>query len=342
MLELNKQLLFFLSALGAFNGILLAAYLAYSKRQQTSYLLLAGLLFAISVRVGKSVLFYFSPELNKTILQIGLSACFLIGPLTYFFTLTQSQKLSKVHKIHLAVLLIIPLWFGLTFPYQTNLELWGSVVYQLVNWLWLAYLIASGWVLYKLLSNNKVQFPPNNKADLILISVNLGVFLIWLAYFTSSYTSYILGALSFSFIMYMTIILFIRLNKEPKADKYQDKKIDNETAQKLQLKLNDLMSEHELYCLPDITLAKLAKKVGVSSALLSQLLNDNLNKSFNIYINELRIEKAKTLLRSSNNLNMELVADTCGYNSMSTFYSAFKKQEQTTPAKYRQTYISNS
>lgn len=342
MLELNQQLLFFLSALGAFNGILLSAYLTYSKRQQTTYLLLSALLFVISVRVGKSVLFYFSPELSKTILQIGLSACFLIGPLTYFFTLTQGHTLKKSHKAHLCALTALPIVFGILFPYQHNQELWGDFVYQLVNWVWLAYLLASWWVLYELLNKSKVKFIPNNKQDLILISVNLGVFLIWLAYFTSSYTSYILGALSFSFILYMTIIVFVRLEKTPKQDKYQDKKIDDEIAQQLQSKLNDLMSEQEVYCQPDITLSKLAKKIGVSSALLSQLLNDNINKSFNNYINELRIEKAKTLLRSNNNLNMELVADNCGYNSMSTFYSAFKKQEATTPAKYRQEHTSNS
>jgi AraC-like DNA-binding protein len=342
MSALNQQLLFFLSALGAFNGVLLSFYLAYSKRQQTSYLLLAGLLFVISVRVGKSVLFYFSPELNKTILQIGLSACFLIGPLTYFFTMTHSHKFSKHHRVHLATLLVIPVVFGIAFPYQTNTELWGNIVYQLVNWTWLGYLVASGWLFYQLYSHNKTILVANNKQSLMLISVNLGVLLIWLAYFTSSYTSYILGALSFSFILYMTIVVFLRLDKEPKADKYQDKKIDAATAQTLESKLNDLMSEQQIYCQPDITLAKLAKKIGVSSALLSQLLNDNINKSFNNYINELRIEKAKNMLRSNNNLNMELVADSCGYNSMSTFYSAFKKQEATTPAKYRQAHFSNS
>lgn len=342
MSALNQQLLFFLSALGAFNGVILSLYLAYSKRQQISYLLLAGLLFVISVRVGKSVLFYFSPELSKNILQIGLSACFLIGPLTYFFTMTHNHRFSKSHQIHLAILLTIPIIFGIVFPYQTNPDLWGNVVYQFVNWIWLAYLIASGWLLYELYSQNKTNLFSNNKQHLILFSVNFGVFLIWLAYFTSSYTSYILGALSFSFILYMTIIIFLRLDEDPKLKKYQDKKIDTSTAQTLESKLNDLMSEQQIYCQPDITLAKLAKKIGVSSALLSQLLNDNINKSFNSYINELRIEKAKRMLRSNSNLNMELVADTCGYNSMSTFYSAFKKQEATTPAKYRQEHISNS
>ena len=85
---------------------------------------------------------------------------------------------------------------------------------------------------------------------------------------------------------------------------------------------------------PNLTLAQLAKEINVRPHLLSQLLNDNLNKSFSQFINEYRIEEAIMLLDRGSHLKMEFIAEKSGFNSNSTFYAAFKKFTGTTPAKY--------
>ena len=68
---------------------------------------------------------------------------------------------------------------------------------------------------------------------------------------------------------------------------------------------------------------------------VSQVLNDKLSKSFNTYVNEYRIAEAKQLLTDEPQLNMDIVAERCGFNSSSTFYSTFKKVAGQTPASFR-------
>ena len=58
------------------------------------------------------------------------------------------------------------------------------------------------------------------------------------------------------------------------------------------------------------------------------------NKNFSLFINEYRIEEAKRILDSKSKLKIEVIAEMCGFNSNSTFYSVFKKITNTTPAKY--------
>ena len=60
-----NQLLFFFSALGAFNGFLLALYVAFhAKKKIFANYFLALLLLVLSIRIIKSVFFYFNPQLS--------------------------------------------------------------------------------------------------------------------------------------------------------------------------------------------------------------------------------------------------------------------------------------
>ncbi|MBY0574727.1 MAG: helix-turn-helix domain-containing protein, partial [Undibacterium sp.] len=65
------------------------------------------------------------------------------------------------------------------------------------------------------------------------------------------------------------------------------------------------------------------------------LINDNVKKSFSLYVNEFRVNEAKTILLEAKAMKMDDIAATCGFNSLSTFYAVFKKQTGTTPAKFR-------
>lgn len=62
------------------------------------------------------------------------------------------------------------------------------------------------------------------------------------------------------------------------------------------------MNTEELYKNPNLKLSDVASRMNISAHQLSQLLNDNLGKSFSTYINEYRIddacEKSKAVLIS--------------------------------------------
>jgi AraC-like DNA-binding protein len=170
-----------------------------------------------------------------------------------------------------------------------------------------------------------------------LLSVFLGNATIWLAYFTASYTSYIVGALSFSFVFLLMLLVFIKSRESQIKQhiKYENKKIIDTDADSLITQLAEIMQEKELYKDANITMPQVAKSLGISTPYLSQLLNDNCKKPFSLFINEYRIEAAKSLLLEEKRMSMDLIAEQCGFNSQSTFYSTFKKIVASTPAKYR-------
>lgn len=336
---MDSQILFFFSALGAFNGLLLTAYLFFFKPTTIQRRLLALLMLVISLRVSKSIWFYFDPDIGKQFLQLGLSACFLIGPFLYLYVVSQVSALDKLRfnwKLHLGLLLSLVIGLGILYPYQSNVVLWGWV-YKVINITWGLYIVSAAMQLLPKAAIWRRENARWSKEQLLCINVFAGTTIIWLAYFTASYTSYIVGALSFSFILYVSLSFWFISPKNLKVSEqaYGNKKINQELAEQLEHRLNELMLNEQLYKNANLTLPILAKKLQVSVPQLSQLLNDNLNKSFALFVNELRVEEAKRLLVENTNMTIELVSEASGYNSQSTFYSSFKHFENITPAQYR-------
>ncbi|MDR6982059.1 AraC-like DNA-binding protein [Rheinheimera pacifica] len=345
---MTTQLLFFFSALGVFNALLLIGYLLSKAHRSLSDVLLACLLTMLSIRVGKSVFFYFSPDLAKIFLQLGLSACLLIGPFLYLYCLSVVRP-ARVHKYawgHVLLPMSAIIVIGVLYPYQTHAALWGSILYKVVNYVWLLYLVLSLLQILPLLYQARTKALQNPfslpVAHTLCLNVWLGCAVIWLAYFTGAYTSYISGALSFSLILYLSIMMAMLARRERQQNRYQDKKIPEDDAAAILARLTPLMTGEQLFLNPNLTLAQLAKRLGTNTSRLSQFINDNLNMSFTHYLNEKRIEYAKSLLLSDGSLSAEYVADVSGYNSLSTFYAAFKKFTGTTPAKFRQQASDNT
>ena len=96
-----------------------------------------------------------------------------------------------------------------------------------------------------------------------------------------------------------------------------------------------IIQEKELYLNPNLTLDETAKALNISKHLLSQYLNEKLGQSFTHFINGYRIEKAKELLKSQTHYTIEGIGYNCGFNSKSTFFTAFKKITGKTPSEYQ-------
>jgi len=89
-----------------------------------------------------------------------------------------------------------------------------------------------------------------------------------------------------------------------------------------------------LYQENDLSLAKLAEVSGMNIHLVSKAINECSGGNFYDWINRYRVEKAKKLLIDSNQ-QVSLICYDVGFNSKSTFYSAFKKETGLTPGAYR-------
>lgn len=81
----------------------------------------------------------------------------------------------------------------------------------------------------------------------------------------------------------------------------------------------------------------LSKILNLSQGYISQTLNSNSQLNFNEYVNSLRIDDAKHMLKSTDFDNYTIVAIglECGFNSKSSFYSAFKKFTNKTPSEFK-------
>lgn len=340
-MNVDNQILFFLSALGVFNSVVLSFYFLFFKHNKAkSDLFLGLLLLSLSIRIGKSVFYNFNPQLSKTYLQIGLSACFLIGPLLYFYVRSILQNLNYSFAKYTIILIVTAIIvFGFLFPYKENPVLWRGVVYYVINIQWLIFIVLSIYEsrqIFKKLLINRCQV---SYYETWILSIICGVFAIWLSYFLARYTSYISGALTFSFSFYISFLLIYyaknkalisTINKEKYANK-----IDEKLVEEIQEKINILFESRKIYTNPELTLSILAKELNIRPQLLSQFINDNLNKSFTQFINEYRIDEAKRLLKDSTQLKIEAVGFESGFNSSSTFYSSFKKITGTTPSNYQ-------
>ncbi|MDM9632687.1 helix-turn-helix domain-containing protein [Robiginitalea aurantiaca] len=86
----------------------------------------------------------------------------------------------------------------------------------------------------------------------------------------------------------------------------------------------------------------LSKQLDLPSKELSVLINHNLNQHFFDFVNEYRIKKAMEILADTSKSNLtilEILYDV-GFNSKSSFNTAFKKYTKLTPTQYRKQYRS--
>ena len=93
----------------------------------------------------------------------------------------------------------------------------------------------------------------------------------------------------------------------------------------------------KLYLDPLLNLEKLARQLNISDKQLSQLINESAGINFNDFINRYRIEEAQMLIKKNNEQqpNILTIAYEVGFNSKSTFNTAFKKFTNSTPSEYR-------
>ncbi|QLC67275.1 helix-turn-helix transcriptional regulator [Flavobacterium sp. LPB0248] len=346
-MDTSKELLFFFSALGAFNGIILGVYFFFftKKKYLTNYFL-GALLFALSIRIAKSVFVYFHPELPKMYLQFGLTACFFIGPCLYYFiksAVDEVQIMPKSWKFILAFWGTLIVAVGILYPYEVYPKLWGGFFIRIIYFQWFVYIVFAGYELRKVLRKILIRKEKTTPSEMWFGMLFLGNFLLFLFYFLAimgaSAATYISGAVVFSFILYLGISILLYRKKTDDLfllnGKISSKKIDSEEALLWSEKLEKVMSEKSLYKNPNLTLQDLSQEINISSHQLSQFLNNNLGKNFTSYVNEFRINEACKIITSSDKLTLESVGYDVGFNSKSTFFTAFKKHTGTTPLNYQ-------
>lgn len=101
------------------------------------------------------------------------------------------------------------------------------------------------------------------------------------------------------------------------------------------------MTDEEPHLEPSLTLFDLATQLGMPTKELSVLINHDIGSHFFDFVNEYRIEKAKEILRNTDQKKFTIseILYEVGFNSKSSFNTAFKKHTRFTPSQYRKNPI---
>ncbi|WP_420573491.1 helix-turn-helix domain-containing protein [Kordia sp.] len=343
---MNNSLLFFVCSIGVFNGFIASIYfLFFSKQKRVQNFFFGLLLLFLCIRIGKSVYTIFTPreERNLWILQIGLSACFLIGASVFFYvksSIENRKTISKSWKIHGTLLLLVILSTGIIIPYPYYKELWANYVVQCIYVVWGIYLALSIYLLKDIIKKYFQKDIRCTTSEIWLLILVLANVLIFTAYMIGYFFLYYVGTITFSVVFYALLIFLISKKNRDTIfqnipEKYQAKKIEKSEEDELISALKDAMKAHQFHKNTNIKLNDIAKVLHISSHKLSQLLNDNLGKNFALFINEYRVAEAKQLLQENNQFTLESIGFEAGFSSKSTFYATFKKLVGKTPAAFK-------
>jgi AraC-like DNA-binding protein len=103
--------------------------------------------------------------------------------------------------------------------------------------------------------------------------------------------------------------------------------------------LENLLIVRKRFLDSTITLDKVAAELNLSKSHLSRIIHAELGIGFPDYLNSLRVEEAKSYLRHADFENYTLLAIglEAGFNSKTTFNTAFKKFTSITPSEFRNT-----
>nr|WP_315193762.1 helix-turn-helix domain-containing protein [uncultured Flavobacterium sp.] len=120
--------------------------------------------------------------------------------------------------------------------------------------------------------------------------------------------------------------------KEPLAE---NEKKQDETLSKLQ----QFMMAEKPYLNPSLTIQDVSNTIQIPTRELSILINHQLDQHFYDFVNSYRIEHAKEILKDTTKSKLTIleILYEVGFNSKSSFNTAFKKHTGYTPTHYRKT-----
>jgi AraC-like DNA-binding protein len=169
--------------------------------------------------------------------------------------------------------------------------------------------------------------------------------------FDNSSIAFLLLPLMIYWISYNALVkpeLFIKLNiltiAQPavtKYIKYQNNQLTDEEIENIIVKLNAFIVSEKGYMNPELSLDMLSKSVNIPRHHISQAINLRLNINFNDYINLQRLENVKKELLNpaKQHYTIAAIAFESGFNSISTFNEAFRKNTSMTPSEYKKSRL---
>ncbi len=362
--------------LGSLQGLILVVVLITIKSEsQLANRILAAIILLFSFHILFHTVFHTDQNLNITVLDsmgdhlhtyfeplhLFYGFAFLFGPLFYFYykaVVLKKFRFKKTDIVHflpaiLCLLAVIFMFFTSPAAGEQNKTSMANIEKMFVWVSWLIFIQAFSYILtvtYSFYKERHVKLthsasPVSNWLVIFMICFGL----IWLVaifvqikatgndawnyvWLLASVLIYTTGYMGLYRPRLFTNIPYQRSN----SGKYEKSSLTDANAQEYLEKLRQLMRQEKPFLNPDLTLPKLAQRLGISHHHLSQIINRNLNQNFFEFLSSYRIKEAQEQMLDPLNerFNIATIAMNVGFNSISSFNTAFKKQTGITPSQF--------
>lgn len=361
--------------LGGIQGVILSLVLLFSKRKPNNANRFLALLVFI-MGFTNMELFRNDSHLDE-LLELPFSIPYLwlgFGPALYFYTIRlikPSLSLSPKGIFHFLPLIVecsyylsSELWIN-----ETNLKLHHWVIIPLESYLSMFSAAVYAVLSYRILTSHKVRAKKKElKLDKQLILLQWLIYsiavILALWFVINLHYDYYYRILNytanksdleafFPVLMVLTIVIYtvgfsgyyrgdtlVPFKQESHKEKPKPNTTIDISEQDMAVyigKIKKAMEEDKLYLNPDLNLTYFANHLEINSKYLSYILNSGLNKKFNDFVNEYRVEefKRRVLKPENDHLTIIGIAMDSGFNSKSAFNRIFKNLTQMSPKEYR-------
>jgi len=312
---------------------------------------LAGVQFPFRVLLGPALYFYahatMSPDkvIDKRMWALALSGPILVvlAMLPFIFMISPAEKLALAN------------------PATRDPQLWQIALYTcfFATFVFISFTVLFLALAFKLHNAHRQQlmerFSEIEQRELGWFST---ILVIWGAVWLMFAIEFFLGALGWFWFgsgkvlpMFETFALAIFIQKAlsqkvlsqsekglPRANQTRAALLSNEKMQLIATKLEHAMNDDKLFLQDNLSLNKLSEAIAETENHISETLSQFLHINFFQFVNGYRVEEAKKALQDKNKLVTSIAFDV-GFNSKSTFNTAFKKIVGNSPSAYRNSLL---
>lgn len=336
-----------ISGLGVIHGFFLAIFLwIYPKGNSISNKILSLLLVVLSFRVGKSVFMEFAEDIDVKLIFVGLGTLMAIGPLFYLYILsyiTEKFRFKKRYLVH-----FIPSIAGVCFGFYMDDEAFRTLPKMFFAFIFFSYYLH--YLIYLLISYLKMHqgrkkgLNPNAYSLLrLLFFALLAIWIVYVLNLFDEFIPYVIGPILYTLVAYLVSFIVIQKGYIQSSDliKYKTTHVSDEQMDDLFKKVMRLVVEEKQFKDEALTLKSLSSALKVSTQILSMVINKQGGTNFNSFINQHRISEAISMFQDAqyNNHTIASIAFEVGFNSITSFNAAFKKQIKQTPLVFRKHLI---
>ena len=347
-----------------FVGIFL---ITHPKGNRRNNILLGTIFLLMAWNMGDLTLQVYGIVLKWNLTHIDDGFLLLYGPLFYLYArgvIFKDFRLSGATLLHLTPYLLLTaslLSFGNLMPGTTEeflaIELpWqyymiGALIYtHFFVYLGLTYL--NLWKYRRIIKNEYSQIDQIN-LDWLSFSLNsFGLLTIvslihnFIAPAKNVYVFMVTLVLLLLFIFYFVNRVILKALRQPEifagigqneTARYQGSSLTAGQVEEYRQKLLTLLRTDKPFLNPQVSLSDLSEKLSISSKNLSQVINQRFGKNFFDFINSYRIQEVQQILKDSRDDKMTILEAMyeAGFNSKSSFNTAFKKETGQTPSEFR-------